>query len=166
MGGKCSMTTESFIRGKHFEESDFVYHTNDTNNRRKRKLQKEKLKYRYVEKEAYPTKFQNCPSSLGWSDQERWFQAQRLEGKRLSKLEAKTVRSVDDICSFLNESHLVKLPALDCKIELSRATLYKIGSDTFSSKLFLRYILVIFDDLNIKIWNGDENMSLDTLANL
>ena len=52
MGGKCSMTTESFIRGKHFEESDFVYHTNDTNNRRKRKLQKEKLKYRYVEKGA------------------------------------------------------------------------------------------------------------------
>ena len=42
-----------FICSKHFEESDFFYHTNDTKNRRKRKLQKEKLKYRYVKKRAY-----------------------------------------------------------------------------------------------------------------
>ena len=39
-------TTGSLIRSKHFEMSDFVYDTNDTNNRRKRKLQKEKTKYR------------------------------------------------------------------------------------------------------------------------
>ena len=62
------MTTESFTCSKHFEESDFVYHTNDTNNRRKRKLQKEKLKYRYLKNGAYQTKFLNCPSSLGSSD--------------------------------------------------------------------------------------------------
>ena len=58
------MTTESFICNKHFEESDFVYHTNDTNDCRKQKLQKGKLKYRYVKKETYPTKFSNCPSCL------------------------------------------------------------------------------------------------------
>ena len=33
-GEKWSMITESFICSKHFEESDFVYHTNDTNNPR------------------------------------------------------------------------------------------------------------------------------------
>ena len=63
-GGKWSMTTESIICSKHFEGSDFVYDTNDTNNRRKQKLEKEKLKYRYVKKGAYPTKFPNCPSYL------------------------------------------------------------------------------------------------------
>ena len=51
-GGKWSMVAESFLCSKHFEESDFVYHTNDRNCRRKRKLQKEKLKYRYVKKGA------------------------------------------------------------------------------------------------------------------
>ena len=51
-GGKWSMVAESFLCSKHFEESDFVYHTNDTNCRTKRKLQKEKLKYRYVKKGA------------------------------------------------------------------------------------------------------------------
>ena len=51
-GGKWSMVAESFLCSKHFEESDFVYHTNDTNCRTKQKLQKEKLKYRYVKKEA------------------------------------------------------------------------------------------------------------------
>ena len=81
------MKTQSFIYSEHFEESDFVYHTNDTNDRRKRKLQKEKLKYRYVKKEAYPTKFPNCPSyvskkkpaerpSLGSSDKREKISAQ------------------------------------------------------------------------------------------
>ena len=113
-GGKWSMTTKSFICSKHFEESDFVYHTNDTNDNRKRKLQKEQLKYRYVKKGAYPTKFPNCPSylsekkpaerpSLGSSDAREKISAQRLESKRLSELEAKAVRSINDICSFLNE---------------------------------------------------------------
>ena len=50
------MTTESFICSKHFEESDSVYHINDTNNRRKRKLQMEKLKYRYVKKGSVSNK--------------------------------------------------------------------------------------------------------------
>ena len=63
-GGKWSMTTQSFICSKHFEENDFVYHTNDRNNRRKQKLQEEKIKYRHVKKGAYPTKFLNCPSYL------------------------------------------------------------------------------------------------------
>ena len=62
------MTTVFFICSKHFEKSDFVYHTNDTNNRRKQRLQKEKLKYRYVKKGVYPTQFPNCPSSLRSSD--------------------------------------------------------------------------------------------------
>ena len=37
--GKWSMTTKSFMCSKKFEESDFVYYTNDTNKRRNRKLQ-------------------------------------------------------------------------------------------------------------------------------
>ena len=49
---------------KHLEESNYVYHTNDTNNQKKWKLQKEMLKYRSVKKVAYPTKFQNCPLYL------------------------------------------------------------------------------------------------------
>ena len=40
---KMVETTGSLICSKHFEVSDFVYDTNDTNNRRKRKLQKESL---------------------------------------------------------------------------------------------------------------------------
>ena len=39
---------QRFHCNKHFEESDFVYHTNDTNNRMKWKLKKEKLKYKYM----------------------------------------------------------------------------------------------------------------------
>ena len=58
------MTTESFICSKHFEENGFVYHTNETNSCSKRKLQKEKLQYKYVKKGAYPTKFPNYPSYL------------------------------------------------------------------------------------------------------
>ena len=132
------MTTKSFICSKHFEESDFVYHINDTNNRRKRKLQKEKLKYSYVKKGAYPTKFPNSPSylskkkpaekpSLGSSDSREKISAQRLESKRLSELEVKTVRPINDICNFLKESHFVEPSALDCKIEVSKITFYKIG---------------------------------------
>ena len=92
-------TTGSLICSKHFEMSDFVYDTNDTNNRRKRKLQKEKTKYRQVKNGAYPTKFTNCPSklskknylskkkpvetpSLGSSDA-REISAQRLDSKFL-----------------------------------------------------------------------------------
>ena len=40
---KMVETTGSLICSKHFEVSDFVYDTNDTNNRRKRKLQEESL---------------------------------------------------------------------------------------------------------------------------
>ena len=161
-GGKWPMATQSFICSKHFEEGDFVYHTNDTNNRRKRKLQKEKLQYRYVKKGAYPTKFPNCPSylskkkpaerpSLGSSDAREKISAQRLESKQLSELEAKTELSINDICSFLNEYHFVELTTLDCKTKISRITFYEIGYETFSSKPFLKYSLVIFDDLNLKI---------------
>ena len=37
------MTTQFFGCRKHFEESDFVYHTNDTNNRRKWKRKRKSL---------------------------------------------------------------------------------------------------------------------------
>ena len=53
------MATEPFICSKHFKESDFAYHTNDTNGCKRGKLQKEKLKYRYMKKGLYPTKFPN-----------------------------------------------------------------------------------------------------------
>ena len=44
------------------------------------------------------------------------------------------------------------ITVLDCKIEVSRITFYKITYDTFSSQPFLKHSLVIFDDLNFKIW--------------
>ena len=85
-------------------------------------MQMEKLKYRYVKKGAYPTKFPNCPSylskkkpgerlSLGSSEAREKISAQRLESKRPNELEAKTIRSINDICIFLNESNLVELTA-------------------------------------------------------
>ena len=52
------------------------------------------------------------------------------------------------------------------KIEVTRITFYKIGYDTFSSMPFLKYILVISDDINIKISYRDESASLETVANL
>ena len=33
-------------------------------------------------------------------------------------------------------------------------------------KTFLKYSLVIFDDLNFKIWYGDEGISLETVVNI
>ena len=72
----------------------------------------------------------------------------------------------NNICSFFNEFHFVELTALDCKIEVSRITFYELGYDNFSSKPFIKYILVIFDDSNFKIWYGDESMSLGTVANI
>ena len=85
-------------------------------------MQMEKLKYRYVKKGVYPTKFPNCPSylskkkpgerlSLGSSEAREKISAQRLESKRPNELKAKTIRSINDICIFLNESHLVELTA-------------------------------------------------------
>ena len=58
-GEKSLITTEPFICSEHSKESDFVDHTNGTNDCRKGKLQKGKLKYRYVKKGLYPTKFPN-----------------------------------------------------------------------------------------------------------
>ena len=106
-----------------------------------------------MKKGAYPTKLSNCPSkkksaerpSLDSSDAKEKISVQRLKSKRLSELEAKT---------------------LDSKVEVSRITFYEIGYDTFSSKPFLKYSLVIFDDLNLKIWYGDEILSLATVANI
>ena len=89
------MTTESFSCSKHFEESDFVYHTNDTKNRRKQKLQKEKLKCRYLKNGSYPTKFLNCPPSLGFSDAKVKISSSKIRNKRLSKLGTKTVWSIN-----------------------------------------------------------------------
>ena len=177
IGKNGEMTTEYFICSEHFGDSYFVYHINDKNNRRKWKLQKKKLKYRHVKKGRYPTKFPNCPSylsktklaerpSLGSSDAREKISAQRLECKRLSELEAKTVRSTNDICSFLNESYFLELSALHCKLEIARITFYEIGYDTFSTKPFLKYRLVSFDDLNLKIWYGDESMLPKTVAKI
>ena len=104
--------------------------------------------------------------SLGSSDAREKISAQSLESKRLSELEAKTVRSINDICSFLNESHFIERNALDCKIEVSRFTFNDIDYDIFSSKPFLKYSLVIFDNLNFKIWYGDESLSLETVGNI
>ena len=105
-----------------------------------------------MKKGAYSTKLPNCLSekkpgerSLGSSDAREKISMQRLKSKRLSELEAKT---------------------LDSKVEVSRITFYEIGYDTFSSKPFLKYSLVIFDDLNLKIWYGDEILSLATVANI
>ena len=126
---------------------------------------------------AYPIKFPNYPSniskkkpaerpSLGSLDAREKISVQILESKRLSELEVKTVRSMNDICSFLNESDFVELTALDYKVEISRITFYEIGYDIFSSKPFLKYSLVIFDDLNFKIWYEDESIPLETVANI
>ena len=104
--------------------------------------------------------------SLGSSDAREKISAQSLESKQLSELEAKTVRSINDICSFLNESHFIECNALDCKIEVSRFTFNDIDYDIFSSKPFLKYSLVIFDNLNFKIWYGDESLSLETVGNI
>ena len=52
------------------------------------------------------------------------------------------------------------------QIEVSRITFYEIGYDTFSSKPFLKYRLVIFDDLNFKNWYRDESLSLKTVGNI
>ena len=81
-------------------------------------------------------------------------------------MEAKTELSINYICSFLNEYHFVELTTLECKTKISRITFYEIGYDTFSSKPFLKYSLVIFDDLNLKIWHGDESLSLETVGNI
>ena len=127
--GKWSMTTKSFMCSKNFEERDFVYYTNDTNKCRNRKLQQEKLEYRYLKNGAYPIKFPNYPSntskkkpaerpSLGSLDAREKISVQILESKRLSELEVNTVRSMNDICSFLNESDFVELTALDYKVEI------------------------------------------------
>ena len=62
-GGDCDVTNHSFSR-KDFQDSDLVYDTLDTNNRRKRKLQSENHKYRYVKDNAYPTIFPNCAKYL------------------------------------------------------------------------------------------------------
>ena len=88
------------------------------------------------------------------SDARKKISAQRLESKRLSELKVKTVRSINDIFKFLNESHFLELTTLDSIIELSRITFYDIGYGTFSSKPFLLYSLVIFDDLDFKIWDS------------
>ena len=177
-GRKWTMTIESIACSKNFKESNFVYHINDTNNCRKWTPQKEEFKNRYVKKGVYSTKFPNCSSyllkkkpaersSLGSSDAREKISAQRSESKQLSELEAKTVQSINDICSFLNESHFVELTALECKIKVSRITFYKIGYNTFLFKYsFLKYSLVTFDDLHFKIWYGDESMSLETVANI
>ena len=103
-----------------------------------------------MKKGAYPAKFLNYASytskkkpakrsSLGSSYAREKISAQRLESKRLSQLEAKTVRSINDICSFLNKSNFVGLTVIDCKMKVSRITFCEIGYDTFSSKPFLKY---------------------------
>ena len=81
-------------------------------------------------------------------------------------MEAKTVRSTNDICSFLIESYFLELSALHSKLEIARITFYEIGYDTFSTKPFLKYSLVSFDDLNLKIWYGDESMLPKTVAKI
>ena len=105
-----------------------------------------------MKKGVYLAKLPNCPSekkpaerSLGSSDAREKISVQRLKRKRLSELEAKTS---------------------DSKVEVSRITFYEIGHDTFSSKPFLKYSLAIFDDLNLKIWYGDEILSLATVAKI
>ena len=105
-----------------------------------------------MKKGAYPAKLPNCPSekkpaerSLGSSDAREKISVQGLKSKRLSELETKTLNS---------------------KVEVSRITFYEIGHDTFSWKPFLKYSLVIFDDLNLKIWHGDEILSLAAVANI
>ena len=112
-GKNGEITTECFICSEHFGESDFAYHIDDKSYRRKWKLQKEKRKYIYVKKGGYPIKFPNFPSylpkkkpaerpSLGFSDAREKISTQRLECKPLSELEARTLRSINDLCSFLN----------------------------------------------------------------
>ena len=102
-GGKWSMTTESFIFSKLFEESNFVYDTNVTNNCRKRKLQKEMLKTDMWKRGHIQQNFQTVlhifqkkksakRRSLSSSDMRQKISAQRLESKRLNKLEAKTFK--------------------------------------------------------------------------
>ena len=71
--------------------------TLDTNNRRKRKLQKENLKYRYVKDNAYLTIFPNCAKylsqrklaegHLGSSLVRAETSANREEAKRLHDIE-------------------------------------------------------------------------------
>ena len=98
-------TTGSLICSKHFEMSDFVYDTNDTNNRRKRKLQKEKTKYRQVKNGAYPTKFTNCPSKL--SKKNYLSKKKPVETPSLGSSDAKRFQLKDQIVNSWNATLLL-----------------------------------------------------------
>ena len=141
-GRKWSMTTEYFTCSKNFKVSDFVYHIDDTNNCRKRRLQKEKLKYRYVKEGAPTTKFWNYPShlskkkpaerpSLSFSDAREKISAQILESKRLN--DSKWYIQLFKWITFYR-AYLFRLQNWSIKNGIY---------DTFSSQPFLKYSLVI-----------------------
>ena len=87
-GGDWNITNHSFICSKHFQDSDLVYDTLDSNNRRKRKLQKGDLKYRYVKENAFPTIFPNCPKYLS----KKKLSARPLLGSSLARAETSAKR--------------------------------------------------------------------------
>ena len=176
--GVWSVTNDTYICSKHFVDSDFIYHSQDTNKRRQRNRNKQKLKLRYIKDGSYPTQFPNCPSYLskkkpvgrspmGFSSTRNEITTKRIEEKRKLEIKERTITSICDISTKLQDVKFRQSIAhLLYKIEDTQVTFYDIESDVLSSMPVVKFSLVIFSDLTFKIWHKGKVISYDKLSNI
>ena len=151
------------ICSKHFHDADFVTKRTDTNNRRIRKKGKS-LQKRYLNTNAVPTVFPNCPSYLTASEVYKRSTTTMSSNReqRLIEIELDSINSLSDVSEYLakyKHKHEILCGKTKYIIEDDKVIIYDIETENEEQKLKLKYNFFINADLHYKLWLFDNPVS-------